>query len=76
MCAGTGGYVLGVVAGVPDAPLDARVLAGALLVSLVLGVAVELTESPLPAESLVLAVVAAAGVVDVEEEDLVRLSVL
>ncbi len=72
--------MLGVVEGVLEATLDAGVVTGVLLVSLVLvslvlGEAVELTESPLPAESLVLAVVAVAGVLD-DEDDLVRLSVL
>lgn len=75
MCARSACYVLGVVEGVLDATLDAGVLAGVLLVSVVLGDAGELAESPLLAESLVPAVVAVAAVLD-DVEDLLRLSVL
>lgn len=70
----TGCYVLGVFAEVLTGALDAGALVGVLLVSEVLGEAALLVESPLLAELLVLAVVAAAGVLG--DEDPVRLSVL
>lgn len=67
--------MLGVVDGVLVEALGAGVFGAALLVSEVLGEAALLVESPLLAELLVLGVVAAAGVLD-DEDDPLRLSVL
>lgn len=67
--------MLGVVDGAPVEALVAGVFGVALLVSEVLGEASLLAESPLLAESLVLGVVAAADVLD-DEDDPLRLSVL